>query len=420
MNSTTRKRFERLLKFIGSLVVLLGVSVLLGACQTNQDDLQGTASSSDTAVSSTDSGSNDEAAPPEETITDIQISAVGDIMMHTGQIEDGYDAQTESYDFKHVFEEVKPVIEDADLALANLETTLAGSDLPYAGYPLFNAPDEVADALAYAGFDTIVTANNHSLDTRPEGLTRTVQMIREKGLDAVGTYTGEEDSRVLLKDVEGIEIAIIGYTEHANGLAGQYSSEELDSMINIIDEEQILSDIEEAKTLDPDLILAFMHWGNEYADEPNELQTTYAELLTREGVDIILGSHPHVIQRSEFMEVDGNESFVAYSLGNFVSNQRRESLGDGFEPTEDGVIVNLDIQKNEATDETTLQNVEFVPTWVHRSSGDQSQFTYRILPIEYSLDNPELSQEDINRMNSSYERTNSRLNVETLQKNENQ
>ncbi|WP_051258439.1 CapA family protein [Atopococcus tabaci] len=398
-----------------SLIVLLGMSGYLGACQNGEADGQDAASTEDSATSSV---AEVDSTQPEETTVDIRISAVGDIMMHTGQIDGGYDAQTDSYDFTPVFEHVKPIIQEADLAMANLETTLAGPELPYAGYPLFNAPDEVADALLDTGFDTIVTANNHSLDTRSDGLKRTVQVLNEKSLEAVGTYNEAPDSRVLLKNVEGVEIAIIGYTEMANGLEAQYSTEELDSMINLMSEEQILADIEEAKEMDPDMILAFMHWGNEYAAEPSDVQTQYAEMMTREGVDIILGSHPHVIQRSEFLEAGENEALVVYSMGNFVSNQRRESLGEGFEPTEDGVIVNLNIQKDVETGETTLQSVEFVPTWVHRTPGESgSGYQYQILPIESSLETLELPEETVNRMKQSYERTHSRLESATLQNN---
>lgn len=360
---------------------------------------------------------DDEEDPePEETFIDIRISATGDVMGHASQLESAYNATEDTYDFTSVFEDVKPVIEGSDLALVNLETTLAGPSRPYIGYPTFNTPDAIVDGLSYAGFDTIVTANNHSLDTRDEGLRRTVEVINEKGLDAVGTYSSAPDSRVLLKDVSGISVAILGYTENLNGLEAQYTDEELLAMVDIIDEEQIINDIEEAKALKPDLILSYMHWGVEYVEEPNAFQTYYAELLTREGVDIILGSHPHVIQRAEMLEVDGNESFVIYSMGNFVSNQRRESLGSGFEPTEDGVIVHFDIRKNELTEETTIEAIEFTPTWVYRSQENgESTYTYRILPVERYLENPELSEEFNNRARESYERTIRRLNFDGLE-----
>lgn len=348
----------------------------------------------------------------EETFIDIRISAAGDVMGHLTQVNSAYVPETDTYDFTSVFEDVAPYISEADLAIVNLETTLAGSRLPFSGYPMFNTPDSIIDALAFAGFDTIVTANNHSLDTGPEGLKRTVEVIKEKGLDPAGTYASEPDSRVLIKDVEGIKVAILAYTEHLNGVDAGYPSEQVNAMVDIISEERIISDIEEAKASEADLIISFMHWGAEYQREPNEFQTTTAELLTREGVDIIFGSHPHMIQKASYLEVDGNESIVVYSLGNFISNQRRETLGEGMEPTEDGVIFNIDVQKNEQTGETTIKNVDFTSTWVYRHTYEGDRYhTYRIMPVESAIKSGELSETYQNRMRRSLEETTIRLNL---------
>ncbi|MDZ7834341.1 MAG: CapA family protein [Alkalibacterium sp.] len=183
-------------------------------------------------------------------------------------------------------------------------------------------------------------------------------------------------------------------------------------MVNIIDEAQMIEDIENVKTHDPDLIVAYMHWGSEYTRDPNTVQTANAEILAREGVDIIFGSHPHVVHEAEFIEVDGNEAFVAYSLGNIVSNQRRETLGEGMEPTEDGVIVSVDVQKNELTGETTIQEVDFVPTWVYRHSDTGgAPYTYRILPVETALEDDSVQESYKERMRRSYDRTMERINM---------
>lgn len=359
-----------------------------------------------------DAEDDDEEEPEEEQFTDIRVSAVGDVMGHTSQLEAAYNAETGEYDFTSVFEDVQPIISESDLAIANLETTLAGSDRPFIGYPLFNTPDAIIDALDYAGFDTIITTNNHSLDTGLEGVRRTVEVIEEKGLDLAGTFTEEPDSRVLYKDVEGIKIAILAYTEHLNGLDANYPQDDVLSIINVISEERILADIEEAESEDVDLMIAYMHWGGEYERYPNDFQQNYAELLTREGVDIIFGSHPHVIQQATYLEVDGNESIVAYSLGNFVSNQRRETLGEEREPTEDGVIFHVDVQKNEQTGETTIQQVEYTPTWVYRNQyeGD-STYTYRVLPVERILETDEFTEADRQRMQRSLNETTTRLEL---------
>lgn len=346
-------------------------------------------------------------------LINIKILAVGDIMMHGPQIRSGYYKATNTYNFNSFFETIKTNIETADFAIANLETTLGGKNLSYSGYPRFNSPDKIIDALKYAGFDAIVTANNHSLDTYIKGLIRTNEIIKNQGLDPIGTSNNSFKEKYLIKNIKGIEIAIIGYTQHVNGLENSYSSETLDPLINIIDEDQIISDIKKIKEHKPDLILVYMHWGNEYAKNPSDFQIYYANLLAKAGVDIIIGSHPHVIQRSEIIKTKNKESVVFYSLGNFISNQRRETLGDGYEVTEDGVIVSLDIQKNLTKNKTTIQKKEIIPTWVDRNRNyNESTFSYQILPIESYLSRNKSLNEDLYRsMSESLNRTQNRVNI---------
>lgn len=345
-----------------------------------------------------------------ENVTDIRIAAAGDIMFHDDQLDSGYNTESNTYDFKSFFEDVKPLIESADLSLANFESTLGGSKKGFRGYPIFNSPDETIDAIKYAGFDVLTTANNHSLDTGSEGLKRTVKIIREKGLSSVGSYDIKPESRVLMREVKGIKVAILSYTESTNGLGDDFSDEDLNAMLNLMDKDIIQGDVQEAKELEADLIITFMHWGQEYMEEPNDQQIEFAEMMAKEGVDIVLGSHPHVIQKTDFIEVDNHRAFVIYSMGNFVSNQRKETLGDGKENTEDGIIVNIDVRKNNETGETTIQNVEYIPTWVYRDQEDsQSIYTYRILPIEQFLNSSDISEEFQDRMNDSFENTISKM-----------
>lgn len=347
---------------------------------------------------------------PEEPFTDVRISALGDIMFHDDQLESAYIAESDSYDFKSMFKDVKPILSTADLTLANFETTTAGSSRAYTGYPTFNSPDEVIDAIQYAGVDVLTTANNHSLDTGSDGLKRTLKILRKKGIDTVGTYGESTDSRILLKDVEGIKFAILSYTESTNGLGDQYPPEQLNSMINLMTEDNIKRDIQKAKELDVDFIITFMHWGVEYVEIPNDRQTEFAQMMAEEGVDLILGSHPHVIQKSDVIKTNDKETFVIYSMGNFISNQRKETLGDSHEFTEDGIIVNLDIRKNDETGETTIQNIEYVPTWVYRDKEDgQPTYTYRVLPIENFLFSDEISDEYKRRMERSLDETTSKM-----------
>lgn len=415
MRSTRKKKNDApLIALLIALSSLLMFGIVFFVFNYLNDDAANTEQPDNQAKTIEQAENDDEVEKSEgsesdtkEQTTKIRISAAGDIMFHQTQLTSGYDEATKTYDFKPVFEDVKPILSEANLAIANLETTLGGPEKGYSGYPLFNSPDEVIDALKYAGIDIVATANNHSLDTGSDGLKRTVQKLNENGIDTVGTYAEKPDSRILLKDIEGIKIAILAYTESTNGLGSNYPADQLNNMLNLMTKENILRDIEEAKHLEADFIIAFMHWGTEYMEEPNEKQVEYAKTMAEAGVDLILGSHPHVIQKAEIIETGASETFVIYSMGNFISNQRKETLGPDKELTEDGIIVQIDIEKNHLTNETKIANVEYVPTWVYRElkSGSSNKYTYRILPIADSLLREEISNEYKQRMERSYEAT---------------
>src|SRR5690625_2355319 len=371
---------------LGLLVVLFAGGIFFGLYMNHlsQEDV-GTANEENNV---NDSGNDedemrdeeDEPEPEREgTFTEITLAAAGDIMAHDDQIESAL-VTDGVYDFNPMFKDVKPILSEADLTLSNFETTTGGADLGYSGFPIFNSPDELIDAVSYAGVDVLTTANNHSLDTRDTGLIRTVQEIRERGIDTVGTYVDGSEERILVKDVDGITFGILSYTESTNGLGEQYDPEYLDSILNLMTKENISRDIEAAKAADVDFIITFMHWGEEYMTEPNATQVEYAEFMAEEGVDLILGSHPHVIQKSDVIETeDGAETYVIYSLGNFISNQRVETLGEEYANTEDGIIVNFDIEKNDLTGETKITDVEYIPTWVYRDREEgRETYNYRI------------------------------------------
>ncbi|MCC3373658.1 CapA family protein [Cohnella sp. REN36] len=340
-----------------------------------------------------------------EDYTEITLAAAGDIMFHDTELKSGYDKTTKRYDFRSFFADVKPILSAADLAIANFETTTGGLEaMPYMGYPRFNSPDETIDAVRDAGFDVLTTANNHALDTGSQGIVRTLEQIHKRGIDTVGTYAKRPDTRVLMKDVQGIKLAFLSYTESTNGLENTLTPEELDTMINVVDERKIKEDIAYAKAQKADLIIAVMHWGNEYEREPAARQQNLAKQLVGEGVDLILGSHPHVIQKSERSSAGGHEGFVIYSMGNFISNQRLETLDNAY--TEDGIILNFRIRKNKASNETTIRKVDYVPTWVYRDKEQgQSTYAYKILPITDFLENDELSAAYKQRMQRSYQDT---------------
>lgn len=357
--------------------------------------------------------------------TTINIAAVGDIMFHMSQIRGAYNEENDTYNFKEYFEPVKEIIESADIAIGNFEGTAAGNEkYTYKAWPIFNAPDEVLDAIKYAGFDILSTVNNHSIDTGSYGIVKTLEKIKNRGMDTVGTYAERPDSRLLIKDVKGIKIAFLAYTERCNGLESLLTEDELDYMINRIDRDKIKEDIDEAKEIGVDLIVAFFHWGNEYHREPSVFQKDLADYVLNEGVDIILGSHPHVIQDSKTLEYNEKKVFVAYSMGNFISNQRYETLSNdpaipNSNYTEDGVIINFQIEKNGLTGTTEIKSINFTPTWVDRNEVGtvfyngitNKRFDYRIYPIMEYIESEDIDEDKKNRMLRSYNDTMIKMNT---------
>lgn len=411
MRSTQKKTNSNQNLKIILAVLVIALLIIVGYYVKIQTDITSTSNEDESVdIDASQNEHSAKEAQENDHITNIKIAAAGDIMFHDDQLESAYDEEHDTYEFASVFADVEPIFSSADLALANFESTTAGpSDREgYRGYPTFNSPDETIGAIKKSGIDVLTTANNHSLDTGSAGLKRTVQVIRDKGLISVGTYDKPPESRVHIEDIKGIKIAILSYTEMINDLGLQTTNDDLNEMINLMEANIIKDDIAEAKELEADLIISFVHWGEEYVEEPTDFQVAFAEMMTEEGVDIILGSHPHVIQKSEYLEINDHQSYVIYSMGNFLSNQRLETIDN--ELTEDGVIVNFDIEKNTTTNETTLEKVEYIPTWVYRDKQEgDNKYTYRILPIEDFLHSSDISDTFKKRMEKSRDATVSKM-----------
>jgi len=311
--------------------------------------------------------------------TTISLAVVGDIMCHNTQYNDAYDPATKTYDFTHVFTNIADQLQSADLTIGNLETTFAGSERGYSSYPTFNTPDALAVNLRALGFDVLCTANNHSLDKGFSGITRTLEILDDNGISHMGTYASEEDSNeILVKDVNGIKIAMLAYTYGTNGIPIPSGK---DFCVNLIDKSKIKADLDKAKELDVDLISVNMHWGAEYRLKPTTEQEQLADFLFENGVDLILGSHPHVLEPMETRTItleDGTEKevFLIYSLGNFVSGQVKEY-------TNLSVILNLDITKH-AEGNITIDKVEYTPIYVDMRSASTAE-RFKILDIKESI-----------------------------------
>lgn len=318
---------------------------------------------------------------PEEKVEDITISmsVIGDIMCHDTQYKDAYISATKTYDFSHVFTNIADELSSADITIGNLETTFAGPDRGYSGYPTFNTPDALATNLREIGFDVICTANNHSLDKGYSGLTRTLEVLDNNGIAHMGTYDSEESqNKILVKDVNGIKIAFLAYTYGTNGIPVPSGKE---YCVNLIDKEQIKADLDKAKTLEVDLISVNMHWGNEYRLSPTTEQKQLADFLFENGADIILGSHPHVLEPMEKRTItleDGTtkDGFLIYSLGNFVSAQTKQY-------TNYSIILNLTITKH-AEGNITIDDVAYTPIYVE-NRGSSADERFKILDIKKSI-----------------------------------
>lgn len=345
-------------------------------CSLENDFASYTGQTNDTE-SNLSTGNNENVEPVKEDVN-IKMTVIGDIMCHNSQYKDAYDGST--YDFSYVFDDIKDYISSADIAVGNLETTFAGKERGYSNYPRFNSPEQLAYNLKDMGIDVLCTANNHSMDTNYSGVVSTLDFLDDAGISHMGTSrTAEEQNQILVKDVNGIKIAFLAFTYGTNGIpvpsANSYC-------VNLIDKDLILKQLELAKAQEPDLICVNMHWGLEYQNVQNSDQEDWADFLFENGVDVILGSHPHVLQPMEKRTVtleDGTtkDCFVIYSLGNFISGQTKKN-------TRTSIILNINFTKDGETGKTTIGDVSYVPIYMYKSSSGSTK-RYKLLDITNSI-----------------------------------
>ncbi len=314
----------------------------------------------------------------EEPVT-FTLTALGDTLCHNTQYWDAYNSETKEYDFSYVYEDIKYYTKVADITVGSLETTFAGEDKGYSNYPTFNSPDSLATALKKIGVDVISLAGNHALDYGYSGLCRTVDVLDNADISHLGTYkTSEDQEKILIKNVKGVKIAFINYTYGTNGISIPSGKE---FCVNLIDKDLIKKQIDQAKSEGADMIVACMHWGTEYKTTANSEQKELADYLFKNGVDIILGNHPHVLEPMEKKTItldDGTtkDVFVVYALGNFTADQRDEI-------TRDSAILNLNITKN-VDGKISINKVDYVPIYMYKNSNAKTH-KFKILDIEKSI-----------------------------------
>jgi len=319
---------------------------------------------------------------PEVKSTTFTLTALGDILCHNTQYWDAYNSSTDEYDFSYVFDDIKSYTSASDITIANLETSFAGKDVGYSNYPTFNSPDSLATALKGIGIDIISTAGNHALDKGFSGLCRTIDVLDTNGIEHLGTYKTEEDQKKLLfKNIKGLNVAFINYTYGTNGIPVPSGK---DFCVNIIDKNLMKKQIEQAKNKGADVIIACMHWGTEYQTTPNDEQEELSDFLFKNGVDIIIGNHPHVLEPMEKRNVtldDGTtkECFVIYALGNFTADQR-EII------TRDSIILNLTITNTDG--KVSIDKATYIPIYMYKNTNASSK-KFKVLDIEKTIANYE-------------------------------
>jgi len=313
---------------------------------------------------------------------ELSLLFIGDIMGHGPQITSAYNKTTKSYDYNSVFKYIKPQIELADITTANLEVTLAGP--PYKGYPQFSSPDPLAIACKNAGIDVLVTSNNHSCDRGDKGIVRTLNVLDSIKLLHTGTFKDSNDrllNNPLIIEQNCIRIAILNYTYGTNGLENHKPT-----IVNRLEKDVIKKDIAYAKTLNIDKIIVVTHWGPEYKPQPSTAQINMGEFIFEAGADIIIGSHPHVLQKMIWEK----DKAIVYSLGNFVSNQRARTK-DG------GGMFKITFEKVHGL--TQIKNTGYYLTWVY-TPMENGKKKYYILPAAWYENNPSFfdSSESYNKM----------------------
>lgn len=298
--------------------------------------------------------------------TSARIMANGDLLYHipiyrTALKEDG------TYDFHENFEYVKPWLKQADLVIGDFEGTISPSHY-LAGYPLFNAPGEVMDAIKDAGYQVLDLAHNHILDSQIEGVFSTVDAIEKAGMTPIGVYTHEprEKAPIIIKEVNGIKIALLAYSYGFNGIEEYISKEDYDNHLSDLNEDKMKTEIERAEK-EADITIIMPQMGIEYQIEPTEEQKKLYHKMIDWGADIIFGGHPHVVEPAETVEKDGDKKLIIYSMGNFISNQRIETMQDveNAKWTERGVLMDVTIKKKSG--KTTIETAQAHPSWVSRT-----------------------------------------------------
>lgn len=413
---------NKILKIVSSIVFLTAVVVLTNTySKRNEENIYLNNGIDETGRVENSVDEKEQEAIENEEIKYIDIVSLGNLIIHQSQING---AKNENgYDFSPSFQYIKEMVSEADISLGILEGALAGGEPT--GYPIFNSPDEVIDSLRDTGIDVVNYANNHIYDYDDEGLQRTIEITKEKGLDVLGVKSTEEEKSYLVKEVDGVKIGFASYVFETAAVNGyktinsnpvSINSENLINTFNYNDLEsfynRIASEISAMKAEGVKFIIASMHWGEEYNTYIEATQNEIAKKLNELGVDIILGGHPHVIQPYEIIcNESGHSTFVIYSQGNSLSNQSEQEIG--VAESEDGIMIKFTLEKKDGN--VSLKEYKIIPTWVYKEEKGDGTYYHKIIPVEEALANPEeygINSDVYARLENSLNRTKSILGIQ--------
>ncbi len=417
-NLSTLKLTSKILTILIIIFLLIFINSLINHNKTNNNqtnlsevsDNNEQYNSTQTAITDNSTNNTQNAnsdttttTEPTKKSTTINMALTGDIMCHNTIYNDAFNKQSNTYDFSYIFDDIKYNIQTADIAIGNLETTFAGNSKGYSSYPTFNTPESLAYTLKKVGFDVLSTANNHCYDKGYSGIESTINYLDDADISHTGTFKSEEEqNKILVKNVKGIQIAFLSFTYGTNGIT---VPSDKSYSVNLIDKNLIKKQLDLAKKQNPDMICVSMHWGIEYQTTPNSEQKDLADFLFKNGADIIIGNHPHVLQNFEKREItldDGTskDGLVIYSLGNLLADQNKKYARDS-------AIMNVSVTKDE-NGKIKINTVKYTPIYIYKDTSKSTQ-KFKIINIQNAIDSfeagysPNLSKTTYNTFKTELE-----------------
>ena len=394
------------------LIIFILIFSLVG-CQNlrNNEEKQNETNIGETGEETVKEDNTVDEEKTKEEIHRANLKFIGDILPHSNIFEYAKSRGNGEYNFDYNFELIREFTRNSDLVIANNEFSV-NPEYPPSGYPQFVVPEEIYKSLKDIGVDIMTTANNHALDSYIDGLHYTMDAIRKYGMDNLGTQKNGED-HYLMKDINGIKVAILAYTGPTNGLDVILDTPEKLALLNRLDPEQIKADIEDANSKGAEFVIVYPHWGIEYSSYPEQDEINLARNMIEWGADLVIGNHPHVIQPKEtYKAEDGRDGLIYYSVGNLLSNQTFETIEDYR--VEHGLIVEVDIEKSSSDERARIADEKYHVTWLGRRHDEYGILNRVHLVDEFINNGPKsdmATEQEISRMEIAKDMTDKTVNT---------